>query len=331
MRILEPMFNIRIQKMIHFSVIGLLVLLAGCSDRVENSHNQSGQPVVALVMKSLANEFFVNMAEGAKNHQANSLSDEKTAYQLLVNGIKNESDLAQQVSLIDQMVAAGADAIVIAPADSKAIVPALARAINAGVVVVNIDNKLDAEVLQQYQLDIPFVGPDNKAGSYKVGKYLANHLDAGAQAAILEGIPSAFNSQQRRAGFEDALREAEIKVVSIQSAAWDQTKAADITSALLIKYPDLDAILCANDNMALGAASAIEQAGKSEKIRIVGFDNISAVRQLVGQGKILATADQQAHLLAVYGIEYAIEALQGNSTLIDRTTPVELVIKESID
>ncbi|HCI88970.1 MAG TPA: LacI family transcriptional regulator, partial [Gammaproteobacteria bacterium] len=74
-------------------------------------------------MKSLANEFFVNMANGAEAHQLANADQ----YELVVNGIRNESDLAQQVALVDQMISSGVDAIVIAPADSRALVPALSR------------------------------------------------------------------------------------------------------------------------------------------------------------------------------------------------------------
>lgn len=94
-------------------------------------------------MKSLANEFFSTMAEGAKQHHAANSAN----YDLVVNGIKNETDLAEQVNLVEQMIAQQVSAIVIAPADSKALVTVLKRAKEAGILVVNIDNKLDAEVL----------------------------------------------------------------------------------------------------------------------------------------------------------------------------------------
>ena len=285
-------------------------------------------PTIALVMKSLANEFFVTMADGAKHHQINNPDQ----YKLIINGTKNESDIAQQVALIDQMIAAKVDAIVIAPTDSKATIPALSRAnYQEGVIVVNIDNKLDSEILDDYDLTAPFVGPDNQAGARMVGKHLADRLSSGDQVAILEGIPSAYNSQQRRAGFEQAANDAKLDIVTIQSAAWDQTRAAEITSAILVQYPNIKAFFCANDNMALGAISAIQQANKTEDIQIVGFDNISAVQTLVKQGKILATVDQHADLLAVYGIEYALDMLKSKSVeLIDRTTDVDLITLDSL-
>ena len=127
--------------------------------------NASEIPTVALVMKSLANEFFVNMAAGAEAHHAENSQN----YDLIVNGIRNETDLAQQVALIDQMISSGVDAIVVAPADSRALVPALARADSAGIVIINIDNRLEPETLAEYDLRIPFIGPSNLTGAKMVG------------------------------------------------------------------------------------------------------------------------------------------------------------------
>ncbi|MCY4154963.1 MAG: sugar ABC transporter substrate-binding protein [Gammaproteobacteria bacterium] len=308
----------------------VLLALAGCDQGREQAgstpRESPAQPVIALVMKSLANEFFITMAAGAKQHNAHH----PVPYKLIVNGIKNESDLAQQVALIDQMIAAGADAIVIAPADSKAVIPALARARKAGVIVVNIDNKLDAGILAQYALNVPFVGPDNRAGARLVGNYLAGYLAQNDQVAILEGVPTAYNSQQRRTGFEDAANANGLDIVTVQSAFWEQTRAAEITAGIVVRFPQLKAILCANDSMALGAVSALRQAGRDKDIRVVGFDNISAVQALVKTGAVLATADQHADQLAVYGIDYALEILAQGGEPEDLTTAVDLITMASL-
>ena len=286
-----------------------------------------GRPTIALIMKSLANEFFVTMADGARAHQA----AHEEQYRLIVNGIKNEIDLAQQVALIDQMIASRVDAIVIAPADSKAMVPALARASEAGIVIVNIDNRLDGDILQEYGLSVPFVGPDNFRGAEIVGRYLAAQLAEGQEVAILEGVPTAYNSQRRSAGFEKAMADGGLNVVARQSAQWDQTLAVTVLSGILVQHPGLSAVLCANDNMALGAVAAITQAGKGGQVKVIGFDNISAVRNLIREGSILATVDQHADLLAVYGIEYALEALASGTAIADKSTPVDLITADNLD
>jgi ribose transport system substrate-binding protein len=293
----------------------------GCTRTDVQPAGAPGTPRVALVMKSLANEFFVTMADGAKSHQAAS----RGAYTLIVNGIRNESDLSQQVALVEQMMAQGVEAIVIAPADSRALVPVLAKAQRQKVVVVNIDNKLDEATLQQAGIDVPFVGPDNRAGAKAVGLAVAPGIARGGKVAILEGIPTAFNAQQRRLGFEDAMREAGLTVVSVQSAHWEQDEANTIAAALLREHPDLAAILASNDNMALGAAAAVRQAGRVGTVKVAGFDHIAAVQQLLKEGRIAATADQHGDKLAVYGIEYALAILKGETTPQDRQTPVDVV------
>jgi ribose transport system substrate-binding protein len=307
------------------SLSALAVLNGGCNKSTNTSDSKSApaKPKVALVMKSLANEFFSTMAEGAKQHQAANAA----SYELIVNGIKNETDLAEQVNLVEQMIARRVNVIVIAPADSKALVTVLKHAKEAGILVVNIDNKLDADVLTQAELKVPFVGPDNRAGARKVGEALAKQLQAGDKVAIIEGIPTAFNGQQRRLGFEDAMKAAGANIVSVQSGRWEMDAANNVAAAMLNEHADLKAILCANDNMALGAASAIQAAGKTGKVLVVGFDNISALRPLLEKGQVVATADQHGDRLAVFGIEAALKILNGEAPPADQTTAVDLITK----
>jgi ribose transport system substrate-binding protein len=315
-----------------FAGMAILVagsLSAGCDSGERAAGNAAaggGKPQIALVMKSLANDFFATMTEGARAHQA----EHAERYDLIVNGIRNESDLSQQVALVEQMIARGVDAIVIAPADSRALVPVLGRAQRQGIVVINIDNKLDEETLSRAGLTIPFVGPDNRAGAVLVGQELAKRLQPGDKAAILEGIPTAFNAQQRRLGFEDAMREAGVQVVDVQSGQWEQDRANSIAAAMLREHRDLKAILASNDNMALGAAAAVRQAGRAGEVHVVGFDNIPAVQAMLRDGRILATADQHAGVLAVFGIEYALQILRGEASPADRETPVDLVTVEKL-
>jgi len=96
---------------------------------------------------------------------------------------------------------------------------------------------------------------------------------------------------------------------------------------MITSHPDLKALLCANDNMALGAIAALKAAGKQNSVIVVGFDNISAVHDLIQQGQVLATADQHADQLAVYGIQYALDILGKKSQPVDKETQVDLIVK----
>jgi ribose transport system substrate-binding protein len=228
------------------------------------------------------------------------------------------------------MIAQKVNAIVIAPADSKAMVSVCKKAQDSGVVVVNIDNKLDEDVLKDKNIQIPFVGPDNRKGAYLAGQYLAKKLQKGDKVAIIEGAPNAFNAVQRKLGFEDAMKEAGIEIATSQSGNWETAKANQIVSAVITEYPNIKAILCANDSMALGAVAALRTAGKTNDVLVVGFDNISAAQRLLKEGKMLCTVDQHADKLAVFGIEYALDILNGKGKAENKETPVDLITVESL-
>ncbi len=303
-----------------FCAVILFILPAGCKRR------ETGKPKIALIMKSLANEFFKTMEEGAVAHH----KEHSEQYDLTVVGIKDEQDVAKQIDYVESIMAQKVDAIVIAPADSKALVPVCKKAMDAGIIVVNIDNKFDAAVLADKGVKIPFVGPDNRKGARLAGVYLASKLKPGDKVAIIEGIPNAFNGIQRKLGFEDAMKVGRMNIVSSQSGYWETSKAEPIASAQITEHADLKAVLCANDSMALGAIAAIRAAGKSDDVLVIGFDNITAVQRLLKEGKILCTVDQHADKLALYGIEYALEMLKGQGTPSDKETPVDLITTETL-
>jgi ribose transport system substrate-binding protein len=285
------------------------------------------KPKVALVMKSLANEFFLTMETGAKDYQKHNSSK----FDLITNGIKNETDTAAQINIVEQMINSHVDAIVLAPADSKALVPVVKKAVDAGIIVVNIDNRLDPDVLKSKDLNVPFVGPDNAKGAEKVGDYLAKKLKKGDEVGIIEGVSTTTNAQQRTAGFKAAMQKVGAKIDSVQSGEWEIDKGNAIASAMLNQYPNIKALLCGNDNMAIGAVSAVRAAGKQGKVYVVGYDDIDAIKPMLKDGRVLATANQYAAKQAVFGIDTALKAIQEHKKQSDLSqvveTPVDLVTK----
>lgn len=289
--------------------------------------DSADKPKVALVMKSLANEFFRTMEDGAKAYQKANADK----FDLISNGIKDESDTSNQIRIVEQMIVSKVNALVIAPADSKALVPVLKKAADAGITIVNIDNQLDAEVLKSKNLNVPFVGPDNRKGARLVGEYLARDLNPGDEVGIIEGVPTTTNAQQRTAGFKDAMDARQMKIVSVQSGSWEIDKGNAVASAMLNAHPDIKALLAGNDSMALGAVSAVRAAGKAGQVRVVGYDNIKAIEPMIKDGRVLATADQYAAKQAMFGIDAALKILKGEEIetvngVIE--TPVTLVTKQ---
>lgn len=306
-------------------------LIAGCGSDDQPKTDGKPRPRVALIMKSLANEFFKTMEEGARKHH----EKDPSRYELIINGLKDERDVAKQISIVEQMIAQKVNAIVIAPADSKDLVAPCKKALDAGIVVVNIDNELDEKTMADKGVRIPFVGPNNRLGARTAGECLAKKLSKGDKVAIVEGIPNANNGVMRKMGFEAAMNEAEIKVADSQTAYWETDKAEKVVAGMLTRHPDLKAVLCANDSMALGAIAALKAAGKLGAVYVVGYDNISAIQEHILDGKVLCTVDQHADVIAEQGIRRALDILGGLVNPQDRDyyhldTKVDLIDAEAL-
>jgi ribose transport system substrate-binding protein len=265
------------------------------------------KPKVGLVMKSLANEFFQQMQAGAQQYAAKNT--DKFSFKAV--GMKDERDFAAQVDAVENFVTQKYDIIVVAPADSKAMVTPLAKAVKAGVVVINIDVELDHDAKKAAGIDLAFFGPDNRAGAKLAGDALAKELGTGGKVVILEGNPEADNAQQRKKGFMDAVAEGKLQLLDSKTAHWETEEANTLMTNFLTQFHDIQGVMAANDSMALGVVKALDAAGKSGQIKVIGFDNIPAVKPLVKAGKMLATVEQYGAQMAAMGIDYGLRQRAG--------------------
>jgi ribose transport system substrate-binding protein len=122
-------------------------------------------------------------------------------------------------------------------------------------------------------------------------------------------------------------------VVGVQSGDWEIGKANTVSAGMMREHPDLKALLAGNDSMALGAVAAVKAAGKAAQVQVVGYDNIDAVKPLLKDGRMLATADQFGAKQAVFAIDIALKALSAKTKQADMPelikTDVVLVTKDS--
>jgi ribose transport system substrate-binding protein len=285
------------------------------------------KPVVGLVMKSLANEFFKTMEEGAKKFAA-----EDGTFELIAVGMNSETDIDTQVSAMENFMAKKVNLIVVAPADSVGMVASVKKAVDAGITVVNFDVTLDKQALKESGLgeDFLFVGPDNAAGSEIVGDYLGKTLGEGAKVIIIEGNPGADNAKQRKEGFMRSVEKFKLNLLDSKTAHWETEEANTLMTNLLTKYPDVQGVMCANDSMVLGVEKAIAAAGKTGQIQIVGFDNIGAVQKLIKEGKVLATIDQFGPEMAANAIKVGMRILKGEKLTGWQKTEVKLITQDDL-
>jgi ribose transport system substrate-binding protein len=295
-------------------------------EAAETVEMEEEKPVVGLVMKSLANEFFKTMEEGAQK-----FAREDGTFELIAVGMNSETDIDTQVSAMENFITQQVDMIVLAPADSVGLVPSVKRAVDAGITVVNFDVTLNDEALVAAGLpeDFLFVGPDNTEGAEMVGNFLGETIGEGAKVFIIEGNPGADNAQQRKEGFMRSVERYNFDVLASRTAHWETEEANTLVTNLLTAHPDVEGIMCANDSMAVGAAKALDAAGRTD-IEIVGFDNIGAVQELIREGKVLATIDQFGPEMAANAIKVGFRIIEGEELSGWVKTPIEIVSAEDL-
>jgi len=313
------------------SVALLSLALAGC-DEAPTPAGGSAEPAaapeavtvvprVALVMKTLTNPFFVKMEQGARE-AADALGAD-----LVVRTGAQETSIEQQVAIVDELIATDVSAIVIAPGDSVRLIPAVQRAREAGIVVVNIDNRLDPAFLARAGIaDVPFVSVDNEAGALLATGRLVAGAGTPAAAFVLEGIRGADNAEARRRGAVRGFQAAGVPVVASESADWKIDEAYDVTKRVMIDHPEITLVFAANDMMALGASRYLRDAGRFD-VRVAGFDALDEARQAIATGELQATVDQQADRQGYTGVDYALRLLRGES--VPPVTMIDVIIVDA--
>lgn len=281
---------------------------------------------VALVMKALSNPFFGSLEAGARKYAS------VHGIALEVFGTERETDVDHQIAIVDNLIARGFRSIVIAPADSKRLVPICKKALDKGIIVINIDNPFHKETMAEYGISIPFVGSDNCRGGALVGDYIKRKLEGKGRVIVVEGIPGVENADLRKAGFIQAVTQgSQVEVVALESANWHADEAFAVVSSLLKKHGEVGAIFCANDTMALGALQALDIFGLAGKVLIGAYDNIEPVRHEMRYGRVHATVEQHPELMGQYGVALAVQALSEGATPKDVVTPLDLVTHEAFD
>lgn len=144
-------------------------------------------------------------------------------------------------------------------------------------------------------------------------KYLIEQIGGSGEVAIVEGKAGAVSGENRRDGAKAAFEEAGLTIVESQPADWDRTKAYDVTTNYITAHPDLKAIYCCNDTMAMGAQEAVEASGKD--IKVCGTDGNEDAIQSVADGKLTATVAQDPAAVGAKGLQLMVEAVEKNAPM----------------
>jgi ribose transport system substrate-binding protein len=282
---------------------------------------------IGFVVTTLSNPYFVTMVNAAKAEAGKTQGVE-----LIVQAPDQAVQVGQQIDDVDNLIAQHVNALCIVPADSKGILPAIAKANQAGIPVLILDNKIDADLAAKDGVHtVTYIGSDNLVGGKMAGEYMISKLPKGGDVAILEGVSGVDAAIQRKAGFLAALASApQLHVVASQPADWDREKALNTFQNMLQAHPNIKGVFGSNDEMALGALQAIHAVGKDHKIVIVGYDAIQDSLNAIRNGDMDATIAQLPAEVGDWGVKYALQVANHQSVPPVIPTEVKLVTSQNV-
>jgi ribose transport system substrate-binding protein len=301
--------------------LAMLALAAGCNRGT--STGTSGAPRVAFVMKTLNHPFFLDMQRGAQEAAGPAGVD------LVVQAAEREIDVEKQVQIIENLLQTGIRALIVTPSGSREIATVIAKANRANVPVVVVDTRVDPKAAADNNLTLAsFIGSDNYEGGKIAGEHLAKITGGKAKVAVLEGIPGHETGDSRLRGFRDAVAaHPGMSIVASQPANWERDQGFTVFQNMLQAHPETDALFACSDLMALGALEAISAAGKSGRIRVVGFDALEDARKAIAAGRMEASVAQSPRDMGRLAVESAAKLLRGEAVPQDQKVPISLVTK----
>lgn len=201
-------------------------------------------------------------------------------------------DADQQYNAVLDAIEKEVDAIIIAPVDSAGIVPAIEKAVEAGIPVFTTNTRAFVNNPEDV---ISFVGVGNEQGGYDIAKYMFSQFEGEdpINLIIVDGNRTGQTTLDRIAGIERAIAEdSRVNLLDCQEAMFSRAQAQEIMENFLVKYDDIDLVICLNDEMAIGSYNAIVAAGRVEEMLISGFDGTPEGLQAVLDGQISASLNQ---------------------------------------
>lgn len=268
---------------------------------------------LGVILKNHANEFWLALGDGMS-----SLADDYSVT-VDIQATRTETDTAGQLSIIETMLQNEYDALILSPLTNENLDSAVATAKADDVPVVNTNCEYIA------QADV-FVGGRQIEIGQKAAQYIAEKLDGKGKVAIIEGVSGTFTSIQRVNGFnEEIAKYPDIEVVASVPADYEMEKGMNVASDILTQNPDIDALFCCNDNMALGAVEALRAVDKIGEVIVTGADGTGDAYKSIHAGELTATVDQFPDVNGKASIDVALRLLAGQKLPRVVSTPIEIV------
>ena len=273
---------------------------------------------ILLSMKGpgAGNPFWALVEKGAREKA------KELGVDLVVLAPPQESDIMSQIAQIEDQMTKGVDAIALAPTDPDALAPIVDEALAEGTKVVFVDTNGKNK-------GVTFIGTNNEMGAKLAADYICKNVPKGSDVAILQGIIVQSTGRFRADGSHKGLTECGLNIVAEQPGDWDRAKGQAVMENILVGNPNIKAVFASNDNMALGAAEALKQAGVLDKVLLVGFDANPDAAVSILAGEMSASVAQNPYNMGALSVENLMKLIKGEKLAPVIDTGTVLVTKEN--
>lgn len=289
---------------------GIFLLTAILLTLVLAQGSLAATKTIGVTLLTREHQFYRDLEAGLVNEA------KKFGYKLII--VAGEFDAAKQAAQIDDFISQKVDALIVAPCDSRAVGSSIAEANKANIPVFTVDI---ANLSTQGKV-VSHIASDNVEGGRQAGKLMAKALNGKGKVVIINH-PGVTSVLDRVEGFREVIAKYPGIRIIADAPAWGQRdKAMALMEDLLLKVPDIDGVFGINDDSALGALAAIEGAGKTGKIVIVGYDATPEAKQAIKAGKIYGDAIQYPTKIGTLAIQTIHDYFSGKK--VPSVIPVEV-------
>jgi len=300
------------------------LLLAACGSTTSTG-SAGGSASIAAVIKGLDNPFFQSMRQGIDDQSKSA------GVQTTVQAASSITDTTGQADKLTGLAGQSYSCFVVNPISGTNLVQGLARVAAQHKTIVNIDSPIDdAAAKAANAAPATYIGTDNATAGKTAGQQMAKLLPNGGDVAVIGGISGDVTSGARITGFGQGVGGG-IKVVQTVAADWDRQVALTKATDILRAHPDLAGFFSANDDMALGIARAVADAGKTGQVRIVSVDGIKDALTAVKAGSLDAVVAQYPYAIGQMGVEACQAAAAGKTLPAKVDAPIAVITKDNAD
>ncbi|WP_122735767.1 sugar ABC transporter substrate-binding protein [Pseudomonas viridiflava] len=259
----------------------------------------------------------------------NGLDDAATQENVQIQFEDAQGDVVRQLNQVQGFLNQKVDAVIVLPVDTSATASMTRAAVAAKIPLVYVNRHPDERKLPTGVVTV--ASNDIEAGQLQM-RYLAEKLGGKGTLAIIMGDLAQNATHDRTEGVKQILKDyPNIKVVEQQSAEWQRSKGMDLTSNWLLAGSRFDAIIANNDEMAIGAAMALQQAGKAKgEVAIVGIDGLPDGLAAIKRGMLVASVFQDPKAQAASAMQSAIKMIKGEPVTADVWVPFQLITPENL-